>query len=78
MIPSKTIEELILKHSTLEKDLVKGQNGRKELAATIGQAIAKRLIEKGIKEVAFDRSGFKYHGRIKALAEAARDNGLTF
>ena len=64
--------------STLEKDLVEGQNGRKELAATIGQAIAKRLIEKGIKEVAFDKGGYKYHGLIKILADSAREEGLNF
>ena len=64
--------------STLEKDLVKGQNGRKELAATIGQAIAKRLIEKGIKDVAFDKGGYKYHGLIKILADSAREEGLNF
>ena len=64
--------------STLEKDLVKEQNGRKELAASIGQAIAKRLIEKGIKEVAFDKGGYKYHGLIKILADSAREEGLNF
>jgi len=64
--------------STLEKDLVKGQMGRKELAATIGKEIAKRLIEKGIKDVAFDKGGYKYHGLIKILADSAREEGLNF
>jgi len=64
--------------STLEKDLIKDQNGRKELAAIIGKAIAKRLIDKGIKEVAFDKGGYKYHGLIKILADSAREEGLNF
>ena len=50
----------------------------KEAAEEIGKRIAEKAIKAGIKVVAFDRSGFKYHGRIKALADAARDNGLTF
>ena len=47
-------------------------------AKAVGQKIAERAIEAGIKKVVFDRSGYKYHGRIKALADAARENGLTF
>ena len=50
----------------------------KELAATIGKEIAKRLIEKGIKDVAFDKGGYKYHGLIKILADSAREEGLNF
>ena len=64
--------------STLEKELVKDQKERKELAATIGKEIAKRLIEKGIKDVAFDKGGYKYHGLIKILADSAREEGLNF
>ena len=64
--------------STLEKKLVKDQKERKELAATIGKEIAKRLIEKGIKDVAFDKGGYKYHGLIKILADSAREEGLNF
>ena len=64
--------------STLEKELVKDQKGRKELAAAIGKEIAKRLIEKGIKDVAFDKGGYKYHGLIKILADSAREEGLNF
>ena len=64
--------------STLEKALVKEQKGRKELAATIGKEIAKRLIQKGIKDVAFDKGGYKYHGLIKILADSAREEGLNF
>ena len=64
--------------STLEKELVKDQKERKELAAIIGKIIAKRLIEKGIKDVAFDKGGYKYHGLIKILADSAREEGLNF
>ena len=64
--------------STLEKELVKDQKSRKELAATIGKEIAKRLIEKGIKDVAFDKGGYKYHWLIKILADSAREEGLKF
>ncbi|MCW5588915.1 MAG: 50S ribosomal protein L18 [Legionellales bacterium] len=48
------------------------------LAGVVGKAVAERAIAKGIKQVAFDRSGFKYHGRVKALADAAREGGLEF
>ena len=64
--------------STLEKELVKDQKERKELAAIIGKVISKRLIEKGIKDVAFDKGGYKYHGLIKILADSAREEGLNF
>ncbi|MDN4503977.1 50S ribosomal protein L18 [Alteromonadaceae bacterium BrNp21-10] len=66
--------------STVEADVKKGLKGtgNAEAAAAVGKAIAERAIEKGIKDVAFDRSGFKYHGRVKALADAAREAGLKF
>ena len=54
----------------------KGRN--KEGAAILGKIIAKKALEHGIKKVIFDRNGFLYHGRVKALAEAARENGLEF
>lgn len=66
--------------STLEKE-VRGElpnGGNVNAAKKIGELIAKRAQEKGVTQVAFDRSGFKYHGRVKALAEAARENGLQF
>jgi len=65
--------------STVEKDLraaVK-YTGNKDAAAAVGKAIAEKAKAKGIERVAFDRSGFKYHGRVKALADAAREAGLT-
>lgn len=52
--------------------------GNVEAAKAVGKLIAERALAKGIQVVAFDRSGFKYHGRVKALAEAARENGLKF
>ena len=52
--------------------------GNKEAAKMVGEMIAKRAIEKGITEVVFDRGGYLYHGRVKVLAEAAREGGLKF
>ena len=66
--------------STLQKD-VRGDLGstsNKEAAAAVGKAVAERAVEAGVKEVAFDRSGFRYHGRVKVLADAAREVGLEF
>jgi large subunit ribosomal protein L18 len=57
---------------------VKKMGGNKEGAALIGKLIAERALKSGIKKVVFDRNGFLYHGRIKALAEAAREGGLEF
>jgi large subunit ribosomal protein L18 len=63
--------------STRDKDFVR--NGTKsEQGKTIGSALAKKAIEKGITEVVFDRSGYLYHGRVKAVAEGAREGGLKF
>ena len=64
--------------STLEKDLKITNGGNVEAAKLIGAEIAKRAKKEKIKEVFFDRSGYLYHGRVKALAEAARENGLEF
>lgn len=64
--------------STLDKDLRSGVTGNADAAASVGKLIAERAKAAGITEVAFDRSGFKYHGRIKALADAARESGLQF
>jgi len=71
---------VIASASTLDKE-VRGQvpnGGNVKAAALVGQRIAQRAREKGIEKVAFDRSGYKYHGRVKALAEAAREAGLKF
>lgn len=64
--------------STLDKDLRSGSTGNVEAAGKVGQLIAERAKAAGVSAVAFDRSGYKYHGRVKALAEAAREGGLEF
>lgn|SRR5690606_24697354 len=66
--------------STLQKDVREGLKGTGNVAAAaaVGKAIAERAKAAGITRVAFDRSGFKYHGRVKALADAAREHGLEF
>ena len=71
---------VITSASTLDKNLREQvrNGGNVEAAIIVGKAIAERAREAGITRVAFDRSGFKYHGRIKALADAARENGIEF
>ena len=66
--------------STIEKDVKGGlkTTANIEAAKKVGKLIAERATAKGIKEVAFDRGGYKYHGRVKALADAAREGGLSF
>ena len=66
--------------STVQKELKAGlkSTSNKEAAAAVGKAIAEKAAEAGIKEVAFDRSGYRYHGRVKELADAAREVGLSF
>ena len=66
--------------STLESDLRKElpNGGTVGAAAAVGKRVAEKAKSLGIESVAFDRSGFKYHGRVKALAEAAREHGLKF
>ena len=66
--------------STVAKD-VRGEvknGGNVEAATAVGRAIAERAAAAGVTEVAFDRAGFKYHGRVKALADSAREHGLKF
>ncbi len=66
--------------STLESEIKSNakNTGNAKAATEVGKVIAKRALEAGVTEVAFDRSGFKYHGRVKALADAAREAGLKF
>jgi len=66
--------------STLEKDLKSSlkTGADKAAAAAVGKLIAERAIKSGVKDVVFDRGGFIYHGRVKALADAAREGGLNF
>lgn len=72
---------VVVSASTAEKvfrEDIKGHLGNVSAAAAIGKAIAERARAAGVESVAFDRSGFRYHGRVKALADAARENGLQF
>ena len=64
--------------STLDKELSLESTGNVEAATKVGELVAKRAVEKGISSVVFDRGGYLYHGRVKALADAARENGLEF
>lgn len=64
--------------STVEKDLRVGSTGNVDSATKVGALIAERAKAAGVEKVAFDRSGYKYHGRVKALADAAREGGLQF
>jgi large subunit ribosomal protein L18 len=64
--------------SNIIRPQISGKGGNREGASLIGKFIAERALEKGIKRVIFDRNGFLYHGRVKALAEAAREHGLVF
>ncbi len=64
--------------SSLEKDLRSEKLPMTEMAKKVGALVAQRALEKGITKVVFDRNGYKYHGRIKALADAAREQGLNF
>ncbi|ATZ73843.1 50S ribosomal protein L18 [Idiomarina sp. X4] len=72
--------EVLAAASTAEKSVREGlkSTGNVDAAKIVGKTIAERAIEKGVKSVSFDRSGFKYHGRVAALADAAREAGLQF
>ena len=72
---SKTV---LAQASTLDKDLRAGATGNVAAAAAVGKLVSERARAAGVTSVAFDRSGFRYHGRVKALAEAAREGGLEF
>ena len=69
--------KVIVSASTLEKDLKISSNNL-DVASEVGKVVAERAMKNGIKKVVFDRSGYKYHGRIKALADSARKTGLEF
>ena len=64
--------------STLDSELRGGKTGNIEAAAAVGKLVAERAKAAGVESVAFDRGGYKYHGRVKALADAARESGLNF
>lgn len=74
-------DQVLASASTLEqaiKNELEGGTGNIKAALLVGRKVAERALAAGIKQIAFDRSGFKYHGRIRALADAARENGLEF
>jgi large subunit ribosomal protein L18 len=71
-------DKVLASASTLEEALRSGGTGNADAAANVGKLIAERAKAAGVTKVAFDRSGFKYHGRVKALADAAREGGLEF
>jgi large subunit ribosomal protein L18 len=73
--------KILVSASTVEPDIraqVAGKGGNAAAAALVGKRVAEKAKAAGITSVAFDRSGFKFHGRVKALAEAAREGGLQF
>jgi large subunit ribosomal protein L18 len=79
-IVAPTGDKVLASASTLEAEVRKDtkNGGNKAAAAVVGQRIADRAKALGIESVAFDRSGYKYHGRVQALADAAREHGLKF
>lgn len=73
-----SIGQTLAAATTLEKNLVEGSTANIEAAKTIGKELAQRAQAKGVKAVVFDRGGLPFHGRVKALADAAREAGLDF
>jgi large subunit ribosomal protein L18 len=74
-------DRVIASASTLDKEYrqtAEGHSGNQAAAATVGKIVAERARAAGVEQVSFDRSGYKHHGRVKALADAARENGLKF
>jgi len=79
-ITTPTGDKVLASASSVDKE-IRGQlksGGNRKAAELVGQRIAAKAKEKGVEQVAFDRAGYKYHGRVKALAEAARSGGLKF
>jgi large subunit ribosomal protein L18 len=71
-------DKVLASASTLDSDLRGGKTGNVDAAVAVGKLVAQRAKDAGIESVAFDRGGYKYHGRVKALADAARESGLNF
>jgi large subunit ribosomal protein L18 len=79
IVASETDDNVVATASTLDKAITpEGSSGNADAATLVGSLIADRAKAAGVTKVAFDRSGFKYHGRVKALADAARAGGLEF
>jgi large subunit ribosomal protein L18 len=73
--------QVVASASTIDKEVraqLEGSSGNSVAAGVVGKMVAERCKAAGVEQVAFDRSGFQYHGRVKALADAARENGLKF
>ena len=70
--------ETVASASSLEKELRGNTGADIDAAKAVGKLLAERAVKKGVKEVVFDRGGYLYHGRVKALADAARESGLSF
>jgi len=70
----------IISASTLDREMASfnGHRGNRDAARKVGEILAKKALDKGVKKVVFDRGGFLYHGRVKALADGAREGGLEF
>ena len=77
-IVDDSVGRTIAAASTLEAAIKSGATGNSEAAAKVGELLAERAVAKGVSTVVFDRGGFQYHGRIAALADAARQKGLEF
>jgi large subunit ribosomal protein L18 len=80
-IVDDTTGRTLIECSSVSKEAqaeLKKKGGNKEGSSLVGESVAKKASEKGIKRVIFDRNGFLYHGRVKALADAAREHGLEF
>ena len=72
------INKTIVSASSTEKDMKKNKIKKVDMSTVIGELLAKRAMDKKISKVYFDRGGYKYHGRVKALADSLRKNGLSF
>lgn len=77
-ITSADGSQVLVSASTLDKDFGETATGNVDAAKKVGQLVAERAKKAGIEQVAFDRSGYRYHGRVKALADGARESGLQF
>ena len=73
-----TTGKTLVAASSRDKELAKAKGTKSEIAAAVGKSLAERAREAGVEKVAFDRGGYQYHGRVKSLAEGAREGGLKF
>jgi len=70
--------ETIVAASSRDKDISTAKGTKTEIAALVGKALAEKAVKAGLETIAFDRGGYQYHGRVKSLAEGAREGGLKF